>query len=1265
MFKHFTRSQSWLLPCLLCLAFLIPNINALPVQAESLAAPTVVYIPGANTIVIGTQTGVAASEIISLPEVATKLAELGQSSRLADLGGGVWLLKSGILIQQSARLDVTSPAVAELRLESTLTNFIKIVSERGGYLLVDGVKIIAWDTTLNAVDQSLTDGRSYLLAQDGGRIDLLRSEVAYLGWGANEISGVAWRKRSNPADPATGATGIVDGSNIHHNFVGLFAGTAYGLKVLNTQIHSNISLGINVRDDSQQIEIGGNNIYANASHGIILTRQSSGNVIRNNQVHENTQEGIVVEQASNNNTVNDNVIFLNRVGIALSQVTGSVLQNNQVRNNITGIRLDAKYSANSVVDTVTTNNQVIGNTLEDNTEYGIYLYSRADRNTIRSNTVLRSGIAGIYVKSGGNVLQSNTVSAGVVGISILGGESLDLPPGAAQPLDPPGNNNVIISSTITGNNDVGIRIQGGSNNRIGANPQTAPAEANLIQSNGKDGIAINSASNGTVATDNQILGNMIRDNGSRGVYVKDAGSVRNRISQNMITNNASFGILIDGGAQANIQKPVIVEILADGVTNGTAQAGATIEVYSDPSNEGQTFLGTTVVDGSGAWTFQVTLPQNPKQVTALVIDPAGNTSSFGSLGGEVVVSIVGVFPDQNGQNMIQVTGVGAVVNIADVKNGLGSFGDLLQELPPGSGKWLLNANLFIGENVTLNLGGQNGSTELLLRSSNALSATGSVSSSSVTVVHDLESGAVANIDYSTFVYLRTHSGVINMDGIKISSWDPAANNGDGGVDEEVTNGRAFIIAKFGATLNIRNSELSYLGSTDSESSGVTWRDQNDPLSPSVQRSRVTGEVISSVFHHNYYGMFAAQASNMLLRDNQFHSNLRYGITLRDLTHDIQLENNQAFDNGSHGFLISRGCYNLVLRNNKAYSNTDPSASLANGFVLDSGSAAAGQLPSTDNVLENNEAYQNEGYGLRVQGSNGNTIVGNNFYENQQGIYVDAGSSENVIRGNTLAQNSASGIAVRESADGNTIDENTMTGNFEHGLYLRSNNNTATGNLSTGNKKSGIAIILAVGVTAVQDNQLVSNTVTGNTENGIDLRGATRTLIQENLVEGNGLQGVYLTDNASQNMLMRNTLRVNQGYGIRANGLQTLGNTWTSNQVYANVGGGIALVGSANADLPAPKLSNVVERKVTGTARPGATIEIFTDSNTQGHYFEGQTVVGEDGKFTFDLSPRVVWQGSNITAVAIDAAGNASTFSGALVAPLVAPNFFLHLPIINR
>ena len=1264
MFKHFTRPQGWLLPCLLCLALLLPSINALPVQAESLVLPTVTYIQGANTIVIGTQTGAPASEIITLPEVAASLAAQNQSGRLTDLGGGVWLLKAGILIQQSARLDVTSPAVAELRLESTLTNFIKIVAERGGYLFVDGVKITAWDTALNAVDQSLTDGRSYMLAQDGGRMDLLRSEVAYLGWGANEISGVAWRKRSNAADPATGATGVVDGSTIHHNFVGLFASSAYGLKVLNTQVHSNISFGINVRDDSQAIELATNNIYANATYGILLSRQSSGNQIHNNQVHENIQEGIVVEQASNNNTINDNVVFANRVGIALSQVTGNVIQNNQVRNNTTGIRLDGKYSAGSIVDTVTTNNQVTSNTLEDNTEYGIYLYSRADRNTISNNTIDRSGIAGIYIKSGGNLLQSNIVRAGVVGISILGGESLDLPPGAAQPLDPPGNNNVIIGSTITGNNDVGIRIQGGSNNRIGADPQTAPAEANLIQGNGKDGIAINTASNGTAATDNQILGNTIRENGSRGVYVKDAGSVRNRISRNVITANGSFGILIDAGAQANIQKPVIVEILADGTTNGTAQAGVTIEIYSDPSSEGQTFLGTTVADGNGAWTFQVPLAQNPKQVTALAIDPTGNTSGFGSQGGEVVGPFFVIVPNENGQNTIQVTGIGPVVTMADIKNGLGiSFTNFLQDL--GGGKWLLNANLFIGENVTLNLGQQSGSAELLLRSSNALSATGSVSSSSVTVVHDPESGAVANIDYSTFVYLRTHSGVINMDGIKISSWDTAANGGAGGVDEEVTNGRAFIIAKFDATLNIRNSELSYLGSADSESSGVTWRDQNDPATPTVTRSRVTGEVLNSIFHHNYYGVFAGQASNMLLRDNQFHSNLRYGITLRDLTHDVQVENNQAFSNGSHGFLISRGCYNLVLRNNKAFGNTDPSASLANGFVLDPGSAAAGQLPSTDNVLENNEAYQNEGYGLRIQGSNGNTIVGNNFHENQQGIYVDASSSENVIRGNTLAQNSASGIAVRESADGNTIDENTMTGNFEHGLYLRSNNNTATGNLSTGNKKSGIAIFLAVGVTAVQDNQLISNTVTGNTENGIDLRGATRTLIQENLVEGNGLQGVYLTDNASQNMLLRNTLRVNQGYGIRANGLQTLGNTWTGNQVYANVGGGIALVGSANADLPAPKLSNVVERKVTGTARPGATIEIFTDSNTQGHYFEGQTVVGEDGKFTFDLSPRVVWQGSNITAVAIDAQGNASAFGGSLVAPVVAPNFFLHLPIINK
>src|SRR5205085_12012888 len=72
-----------------------------------------------------------------------------------------------------------------------------------------------------------------------------------------------------------------------------------------------------------------------------------------------------------------------------------------------------------------------------------------------------------------------------------------------------------------------------------------------------------------------------------------------------------------------------------------------------------------------------------------------------------------------------------------------------------------------------------------------------------------------------------------------------------------------------------------------------------------------------------------------------------------------------------------------------------------------------------------------------------------------------------------------------------------------------------------------------------------------------------------------------------------------------------------------------------------------------TIIPGLTIEIFTDAGAQGQFFEGQTIEGSDGNFTFTLPDTSVWHGGKITAIAIDSQGNASPFSTTtLTAPVV-------------
>jgi parallel beta-helix repeat protein len=537
-----------------------------------------------------------------------------------------------------------------------------------------------------------------------------------------------------------------------------------------------------------------------------------------------------------------------------------------------------------------------------------------------------------------------------------------------------------------------------------------------------------------------------------------------------------------------------------------------------------------------------------------------------------------IIKDNKSQNTIFVTGAGASVTLDDIVSGLGA--NNLNYLVNSNGVWQLNANLLLGEGVTLTLSPATGVSELRLRSG----STGLVTSSAVDAID-----SVAAIDYKTFVYLKTENGAIQIDGVKIYSWDGAAP------DTNYSNGRAYILAKFAATLTVHNADIGYLGSSDGESYGLAWRD--DDGGGNVLRTRVTGELINSKIHHNYYGVYTYQAQNMVFRGNEFYNNIRYGFDPHDYSHHVLVENNVAHDNGAHGFIISRGCNNFTFRNNKSYNNFDPGSNLAHGFMLDPGGAGISkpQVSSSNNLLENNEAYGNEGYGLRILGSGDNEIRNNYFHHNNTGISIDGDGVDSMTTNNLI--------------QGNRFEENAKVGVF---------------------------------VRVAHQNQILNNSIKANLGSGIDLRKSNANQFTGNSVLASGNYGVFLSEGSKQNFFQNNTIQGNQNYGISVSGSSTTGNRWSQNLIFGNVAGGIQ--GSTQL-VAAPVLQSVTGNSVTGQAKAGVTIEIFADNGAQGQFFVGQTTAGGDGQFTFTNNNG--WSATNVTAIAVEGTTNASTFSAPL------------------
>ena len=1232
---------------LLTCSFLFAFLASQPAYAQG--TPTVTYTPGNNLITIGSAAGATpGSQVISLANVAAAVSGAGAPDRVVNQNG-VWQLNARILVQTTARLEITAAGgVNELRLNSAVGSIVYIQVVRGGQLLIDGVKVVSWEN--NAVDETIGNGRAYIVAQEGARMDILRSDLGYLGdaLGGAASSGVAWVKRGSDLDPTTGSTGQVEDSQFHHNFQGLFVSEGFQLIIRRNTVSNNLNHGIILRDGTQKSEVSANTVKDNGNkgtstgNGIFLDNNVIETNVRDNKVSANASHGILLARKSNGNTIAGNESFLNSDGIAIDESDNNTIQGNVSRENRNGIR------ASGALEDPASGNQIIGNTVDlstsaNGTAYGIYLYSHADNNLLRDNTVKRSATFGIYIKSGANRLEGNVVQGGKTGIAIVGEqESL----GQIPLLAPSGSSNVIISSTVSDNTDIGLRIEGGVNNSVGIDPQSGARASNLIEKNGGNGVVIKSTSAGFGSSSNVLIGNTIRTNGGSGVNISNPTTLRNKLSENSITGNAGSGIKVDGGAQEGIQPPVITQIQADNLALGTAKAGAAVELFADQGGEGGVFLGRATADGNGNWTFQLAPTQDRKRVTATATDANNNTSAFSLSSGSSVDVLVAVTVDENQQTMIQITGDGATTNLTKIQSLLGAANASL--LQNNGSVWQLNANLKLETGVTLNLTPDDGVTELRLRSdASAISGT---------------------VNYAGFVYIRTHNGTININAIKVYSWDPGRNK----FDDTIGDGRAFIIAKSVDTnpatgsfaeLNITASELSYLGSADNtESFGVTWRDgRTTPTAAAVDESYARGVVTGSKFHHNFVGAHLVQAGNMTFINNEFYENLNFGFLARDRSRNTTLESNLVYNNTSHGIMIARGCSKFTLRNNKAYTN---GAGFAHGIVISQGSAPS--APSVDNLLEGNEAYGNRGYGINIEGSNTNTLRNNNLHNNQVGLNLEDGSTGNVIEGNTFRENTASGLQTRVGSNSNTINNNISTANTTYGFYIRSDGNTLNGNQATGNTEVGINV-KSENATTVKNNELVSNTVSSNTGAGLDIRVAENTGIRRNRIESNGSYGIYLTDGAIGTVIVGNTIHNNTAEGVRVNGITSFGNQWSQNSVFANKGvnGGIYVSAGANNAIARPKITEIKGRAVTGNVNaPNATIELFTDEQTQGRYYLGRTTTNAEGKFSL-----VITSSSFIAAgavvVATDAQGNSSEYSDTFIVPDVTPDFPLFMPLVRK
>lgn len=365
----------------------LPTLSASCVGVRYASTSDRIYVEGLGAVCSPRDIALSLAKMKTQPAV-------GKGLFAVDAARGIYYLGSNLFLREGAKLDVKSIAVGgdtnELRLKSLNVPepnaFVYIRAEHGDIHL-EGTRVRSWDDAAGGPDLEYeTLGRAFIVVRswldaDGvtpheSRMDVVGSEVSYLGYYAAESYGLVWKVIG--AHTTTSGKSLFDlvnvhgdilNSNIHHNYFGVYTYGAYGVTWDKNEVHHNVQYGLDPHDDSDTLFITNNFVHHNGNHGIICSRRCDKLRIANNVAQSNTGVGIFLHGFVTDSVVEDNQCLDNTdAGIALFDSHRNTVRRNVLQRNQYGVRLSVGSSRNVFE----------GNEIALSTKYGLYFYKGVD-----------------------------------------------------------------------------------------------------------------------------------------------------------------------------------------------------------------------------------------------------------------------------------------------------------------------------------------------------------------------------------------------------------------------------------------------------------------------------------------------------------------------------------------------------------------------------------------------------------------------------------------------------------------------------------------------------------------------------------------------------------------------------------------------------------------------------------------------------------------------------------------------------------------------
>jgi len=317
------------------------------------------------------------------------------------------------------------------------------------------------------------------------------------------------------------------------------------------------------------------------------------------------------------------------------------------------------------------------------------------------------------------------------------------------------------------------------------------------------------------------------------------------------------------------------------------------------------------------------------------------------------------------------------------------------------------------------------------------------------------------------------NGRIEIDGIKITSWNPATNTVINQLPEtfpwNFTIPRAYILFPYSPAGSqggwIKNSDISYIGYNSSGTSGIEMLLNSHDILLSHNR-----------IHDSFFATYSNGAYNVTIDSNEYDHNIFYALDPHTGSHDWKILNNIVHNNRKYGIIFSLQCYNFLVQNNTVYSD---------GGGKDGTFGGAGIFFSREahNSIARYNTVHDEFTGIEVSQSWDNQVYGNKVYDTHRGIYVISGfegsSKNNTIHDNQV-QNSTYGVWSNNSTDnrsGNTtflapLSPIYMTSNSSFQIENQTFANTVAFSDNTRNNltitKSGKILVSGIPVIQMMD-----------------------------------------------------------------------------------------------------------------------------------------------------------------------------------------------------